>query len=450
MLLDDASLYEKLVELQKTNAKPVVWNYTANFIIGDDIVPIINVVAVHRISDYIKTYSDQIFATIHVTNAIYTKVLLPNKDKLLVKLNKELMGNLGPTAQINQNYSQIFSAFLTESGSPHVASNDRNIDKTNITEMSDLKELVIHIADRELYELRLYEMAGIWRSVTVTELLTGLMSQPIKSNGNIPINVAMVEADNKKRYFQLPIPHGVRLVDLPNYVQKYYGVYSSGVGSYLTQGYWFIYPLLNHQRFSSTNKTLTILNIPANEMYANDKSYLIYDDSVVVFSTGDSIHTDNSERVLNNLGRGFRYSIATNIIDNYRVVDDQGPYIPKGRNHVVINTEKSPTKMENIRAVPGLFTDNPWEAVSQMTAGLASLLGVQWLYANIELLYPGMPVKIIYKHKSIVQALYGTLIHVESHTATEMQSPTDKRYITNASLMIHCERVINENTPSIQ
>jgi hypothetical protein len=58
-----------------------------------------------------------------------------------------------------------------------------------------------------------------------------------------------------------------------------------------------------------------------------------------------------------------------------------------------------------------------------------------------------MPVKVLYKHKGIVQSLAGTLISVQSTTLPFLDNPTNKQYGTTAELTIHAERPINENEP---
>lgn len=446
-VLNDASLYNKLRELQNTKAKPVVWNWKAEFIVNNKIYAVQNVVSLDQFMDFDKNHTDVVFLQINIQPSLYSEVLIPNKEKLQLKLTKELQSNQRSNDKPNKSFSWQYNAFLTESASPHVMSNERDVDDNTSNDLSNIIKITVQLVDRNFYEFRLHENAGVFRGKnTVNDIIIGLLSQPLKTNGMKGLNVTMIPSDNKKQYFQMTIPQGIRLLKIPDYIQEKYGVYGTGIGCYLKNDFWYIYPLLNHQKFNNTVKTAVIVNVPPRDMLANENSYFEDSDTVTIFTSGDTYHIDQSEKVLNNIGRGFRYAIASNLLDTFCDEDEEGAYIPEKRNRVTINAEESSTGFENITVLPQRLTDNPWLYLSQIAVGLASLLTINWDYANIDLLYPGMPCKLLYKHKKVVQAVHGTLIKIEANTSSKTNLPTDKKYITSAKLTIFCERIKNELT----
>ena len=448
MLLDDSALFAKLNELRNETPKAVMWTWTGSFIVDGEVHETVMVKNINIFSDFKNNHSDLFFIQVDLSANIYTNIILPNKHKLEFKLTREMTGISSNIDIPMDNYSQQFYAYLTDPINPFVQNTNLGTDNKQTDDIANLIPVTVQLVDYSLYETRLYEFAGSFRTVTIENLLKCLYTIPIKKNGNIPTNVEIIPPDNFKEYFQLVVPNGIRLVALADWIQNKYGVYATHIGCYLRNNFWYIYPLLNHQKFNDTSKTLTVITVPTAEMASSTSSYLYYEDSLVIFTTGGANHIDPSENVLNNDGRGIKYSIASNLIDGWRGwKDDIIPHISTNRNFQIINNETSPTQIENIRAIPGLVSNNPWKHISKVALGLASMVVVKWEFCNAQLLYPGMPVKVLYKHKGIVQSLAGTLISVQSTTLPFLDNPTNKQYGTTAELTIHAERPINENEP---
>jgi hypothetical protein len=441
MIFNDASLFNKLVELRNSGIRPVVWDWSISFIVNGSTYHGLNLMSIDRLSDFTKNYSDMIFVAVQVSQTVYNKVLLPNKDNIKVKLTKTANNIIGNSNRINNSYSETFNAFMTEPSSPFVMSSTNKGGSELSDDASGFAEIVFQLVDTTTYETRLWESGGVYKACTMDQLLRGILSTPLTSLNGLTVNVDLVPADNKKQYYQTVIPNGIRLTALPAFLQKKYGVYGSGMGAYIQKGQWYIFPLLNHQRFSKTTKTLTLLNVPKKDMGAADTSYIQAEDSLFVFATGDSVHIDKSEHLLNNAGRGVRYAIGANIVDGFRDADGSSNAVPSNRNMVSVNTEVSKTGLQNVHAAPGLMTDNPYVAMSNVATGMASMLIVNWEYSNPELLYPGMPVKVLYKSGETVQTLMGTLIAAKSKTSNWLANPTDRKYVTVTELSVLCERV---------
>lgn len=441
MLYNDVSLFNKLTELRNSGYKPVVYDWSVSFIVNGNTYHGLNLMSIDRIADYTKNYSDMIFIAVQVSQSIYNNTLLPNKDNLKIKLTKTSNNVVGNSERIGESYSETFNAFLTEPSSPFVMSTTNRGGNEKDNDLGNFATVVFQLVDTATYEVRLRESGGIYKACTMDTLLRGILSTTLVSKNKATMNVDLVPSDNKKQYYQITIPNGIRHSALPNFLQKKYGVYGTGIGAYIHRGQWYIFPLLNHKRFSKTTKTLTVLNIPKQDMGASDISYIQNEDSVFLFSTGDSLHVDKSEHILNNTGRGVKYAIAANIIDGFRDADGSSNAVPSSRNLVSVNADESNTGLQNVSASPGLLTDNPFREMSTISAGISSMTIVQWDFANVELLYPGMPVKMLYKTPNDVKVVMGTLISVKSKTSNWLTNPTDRKYVTSAELAILCERV---------
>lgn len=441
MLFTDASLYDKMLELVNSRRKPAVWNWTAHFIVDNMTLPAVNVLKVERISDFVTAHSDLLVLELHITHSLYNKHLLPNKDNLKIKIVKYQQNLTGNTDRIVPSYSQIFNAFLTDASSSKAMSTSNTTEDDRTNDLSGYANIHVQAVDVALYEFRLHEVAGVYKDVTMNTLIKGLMSHPLKVLNGKSTPVDMVDSDNKEVFYQKIIPSGLRLIDLPTFAQKKYGVYATGMGNFLQNGQWYIFPLLNYKRFNTTTRTLTILNVPPKDMLTSDTSYILEKDKLFVFSSGGGGHIDMSEHVLNKNGRGFRYAINSNLIDNYRDVEGDTVKIPEGRNHVEVAGDITKTKLTNIKATDRLLSDNPFKSMSDIAAGMSSQMLLRWEFANPELLYPGMPTKILYKDKGVVKAILGTLIKVHSNAESDLQNESDKKYISVCEMTILCQRI---------
>lgn len=441
MLFDNAALYKKLVDTLKTAPKAVVWNYEGFFIVKDVTMPTININVLERIIDCNMNSSELVVVSVQVSSTMYNKFLLPNKSNLKFKLIKNPQASIGMTAAVGTTYSQTFNAFLTNPASSHAMQTAAGGSNDATDNLSGLVTIEVQLVDPLLYEFRTYEVGGIYKDVNVTNLLTGLMAQPLISNNNLDVPVDMVPADNPKQYYQMIIPNGIRLGKLPDYIQNKYGVYSSGMGVFLQKGQWYLFPLLNIKRWNETTRTLTILVIPGKEMPANDKSYILEGKALIVYSSDGGVHLDKSEHHLTNVGRGVRYSVNSNMIDNFAVASEDKVEVPVGQSMKEISTEAHPSGFANMKSNERLLSDNPYKQMSDITAGMSSLFVTRWEYANSDLLYPGMPTRILYKHGEEIKLLNGSLIKTHTKASASYQNKTDKRYVTVCELTVNCERL---------
>lgn len=438
MLLNDTSLFNKLIKLNTTGQKPVVFSWAAEIIVNGKSYSSLNFISANKIVDCTRLYSEHYVVALQISQSMYHKLLVPNKNNIQLKITKYPNNAAGSASQLSTSYSQIFNAFLIDVSNALLASNSNQIDNAITDDMSGLLEVFFECHDPALFEYRLHEVGGVYKGCTMDELITGLMTHPLSTTNGKNVPVSMIPANNTRRYYQIVIPNGIRLVKLPEYLQKRYGIYSTGLGNYFYKGRWYIFPLLNFKRYNEDNSTLTILNVPPQEMVGNENSYMVEGRNLFVFSSGNSVHFDKSEHTLNNTGRGVKFAIGSNLIDNFREAD---AVIPVGRNFISLSADPDGRGLENIHSSPAMMTDNPYVKLSEVSAGLGSILMVRWEYANTDLLYPGMPTKILYKQGNVVRSILGTLLMINSDTSNFMNNPSDKRYITVAELTIQCERV---------
>lgn len=121
-------------------------------------------------------------------------------------------------------------------------------------------------------------VGGVWRDVTMEDFLkttrTNYAQSAVVDAANKMQGIDIVTPDNQAKRDHIVVPHGTRLLDLPDYVQhKCGGVYSTGLGSYLRDRHWYLYPLLDYARAAKGEDLVTILVVPLKKFSGTARTY---------------------------------------------------------------------------------------------------------------------------------------------------------------------------------
>lgn len=429
MISDNKALFEKVMSIGDAG-NPVHFTWTAEILIGNTVIKAHALKEFARIADYVKNKFDVIHTTLMVTNTIYVGDIIPNKDSLQIRITRHGRAREGGILSGARSDSHTFDAFMLKKGSPSLAGGTEG---GAMGEMGAFAEIRFQLLPRGLTEFRLVEQAGVFRNVTMTNLLKGLLTQPLQSLKGKSLPVTVAEGDNTRTFRQFVIPTGIKLIDLPTYIQIERGMYSSGIGYYLDNAGWWLYPLTDFNRFNKVKRTLTIVYVDNEEMVGNDTSYFHNGDNLVILVNNPS-YTDSSEAALNNIGNGIRYVQQSNLLDQFRDHVEGEGIVPPGRNIRQSVAEKRPNGLNNFITPVTKFSDNPFLHMSNISPALCGKLSATWAFSRPDLLYPGMPVKYLYKDKGEVVSRTGTLTGHVSQTTSKQSSTTDNRYITGTTL----------------
>lgn len=445
MILDDVVLIENFKELASSGDKPVYWNLSAELIVDGITIPAHNVVSLDVISDYVGKISDYIYITIEVYNGLHRILRTNNSKKLKVRVIRTLTNSKGEDVPNADIIIKVYDGYLTENISKEISNHEGSGSDSDVYEdNASLYEVDLQLVDPGLNEFRLIEVSGVYRDTGLGNLIKGLLSTPVKHSDVVNYNVDLYPVTNNRKYFQVRIPDGTRLVNIANHLQRRYGLYSAGVGQYLSDGMWYVYPLLDTSRFATMERRAIIISVPTNEMVGLDNSYTIVDSTVIIHSTGQSTHRDDSDRRLFNIGGGIRAANSGNLIDRFRNHASGVTELDSENNTYTVDFDNREGILANINTKSGRWSNNIWYDSSKVITGMGSIIVTPWESSNPKLLYPGMPIRYVYKHKGKVTFVLGTLIGVKSRSISNQKTPSDSRYITSSILTIHVDTEVED------
>lgn len=442
MEFTDSSLYREVQAITESSNKPVHYTWSAEIHVGKDTYPVLKVMSIDFQDDFESKYSTEIIGRMALLGGVYAKWIYPSKDNLEMTLYRV---PLHEATDVNNTEAVIeserYRVTLVDTGNPIVEGNGANTATEDILNLTNIFEVDFQLVNKAVEQLRMISIGGIYRNVTVEDVVKGVLtseSKKVSVEGvRIPQGVDMIKASNQNKRDHVIIPHGTKLVDLPAYVHhKCGGMYSAGLGYYLFGDYWYIYPCFDSTRFNQEENTLTVVNVPRNKLPDTERSYRQDGSNLVVLATGDVKLRDDTESRQLNEGNGVRFSDANNFMDGFTTVKGNKAYVSRGKNNSEFISTERKTGLNNVPVSSNHINANPYLERSKLAKRQGSVLGFVWENSNPKLLYPGMPVKVLYLSGDEIKTIYGTLLKAHHYVQLKGKGYTDIRYATRSVLSV--------------
>lgn len=441
---------------QKVNGAPAPttsWHVTADLIKpNNEVLKIQEVNQVTTIADYSGSVGPQIMATLKMGVVFYKTHVLAERDNLKIRLTYKPQSHMGSKDPTIKPIIRTFDAILIDVIDVDMAGkmDDDSLLEQEASNLLSIKFNLIHPA---LNEMRLVEIGGIFNNCQVKDVLTSQLSYGLTSDAQEETlrdpkyegvrGVGVFPTTNDKTYDHLIIPVGTRLTKLATYIQKKYGVYGAGIGCYFQQGYWYVFPLYATQRFEETKRRMTLVILNPRDVPGNDKTFMVEKNHYTVFVSGSVDVKDNSEKTLLNTGSGLRFQRSSDLEKGLVSVSQNKAVGLRDQANKNIAIENRRQGLQNMRYTEDRFTDNPYAEYSKIAEGKGQLLTVEWAMSNPNVIYPGMPIKALYRKNKKTQFVYGTVMgHRSKLSASGNLADNDYRYRTKLVLFV-------DKTPSL-
>ncbi|WP_233874790.1 hypothetical protein [Paraburkholderia adhaesiva] len=247
----------------------------------------------------------------------------------------------------------------------------------------------------------------------------------------------MIASANQAVREHIVIPHGVRLVDVPQHIQKNCGgVYNAGMGYFLQGNQWYVYPSLDTTRFNSAPATLTVINVPSNKFAQVERTWRQSGTNLMVMATGSVKFRDPSNHAQLNLGNGVRFSDASKFMDGFVTVTDNRALASRGAiNNEFIGTAR-PNGNNNVHVSRNPVNANALEEYSKLSRAMGSSITMEWENSDPDLIVPGMPAEVLSLQNEQIQTLTGVVIGAQHYTQMRGHGAGASRYVTTTHLNI--------------
>lgn len=442
----DSALAKEIETIINSTVSDTVYFWRADIHAGDQTLPAVKVLSSDIVRDYESSFTDEVIVHLIVSAGKYAYRIYPHLKNLEITLYRE---PLGPTDGVPDDTrvieSERFVATLIDPVAINVASNSFNELDETVLDLTNLITLKFQLVNKSIDQIRMKTVGGIYRRCRVEEVVRSLLTMYSSNieidNVDIPIGVEMVPSPNQSVQQHILIPHGTRLVDAPEYIHKHCcGIYTTGLAYYYQANHWYVFPPYDSSKFEVSDKTLTVIRLPANRMPGIEKTFRKDGNNLVILATGSSQVKNDSESFLLSYGNGVRFSDASQFMTSIVKKADNKAIISRGDSNNEFITTERPNGNNLVPLSSKRITSNPWVEYSNLAARNGSLVGLVWENSNPSLIIPGMPVKLLYLEDEVIKQVYGLVIKAHHYTKTRGEGITVSRHITMSALTVFLQR----------
>ena len=439
-------------EIEAITSQPVdnltYYHWRCEILANEKVVVPLKLISIDFIRDYAGAFGDEIYLELFIGAGTYSHLVYPFKEDLRVTLIRDPIGRVDTDADVDkQSESFTFRAAVNKEASSVIEGETRYGSNAFTGDLTDILYVKFQAVDPLLEQLRMQTTGGVMRDTTTADalkyILTDVSAKIDLDEENKIHGVDMYEPSNKEPQKHIVIPHGTKLVDVPDYLQqKCSGIYNAGLGFYLQHRNWFVYPLFDFQRFDKSLKTLTLINVPKNRMPGIEATYRKTTNQVIALCTGSVRHRDDSERQQLNEGNGIRFLDARKVMDGFAAVEGNRMQVQRGENNSEFVGAQRKTGLNNVQTTPTAITSNPFQELSRLARRSGAMLQCEWQNSSYEDIYPGMPVKYMYAVNGEVQEVMGVVLGAHHYVETT-PGPTARRYLCTTVLTLCVDRKID-------
>ena len=414
MSIDNSVLFENIKELVAMGGgQSTQYLYEAFIVFDEQRWPLAAVNKIDIERDYRSAYCDSIVLEALVTGGIYSYHIYPNRNHMRVHLKRKPMlpSGLAP-ANTFQEESFVYDAVLIEAQSPLLVDEGNFSDDESIADTTGLLTINLQLMESCLAPLQALSANGIYRNVTVQDVLLALLrGRPYHDRtDDLPEGIDMVPSTNQKRYQSLVIPETIELIEIPDYLQNTYGVYTGGLGFYLQDRLWYLYPVLRTDLLYDGRRSLSLIAMDGKRMPGAETTYRLVDNQLMMIATGEAVQDDTTNALQRRQGNGVRYMDARRLLDHFSSHKNGKGFMDNTKNMVeYIGQVRKDNKAYAPYSKSGASANHAHRASTLATA-TGNLLQVEWHNANPAMVLPGMPVRYLFREHKTVRSIQGSVL----------------------------------------
>lgn len=417
MDIRESALWSEIEDVFDSGEKPVHFRYRCVVHTPEGDLTDVQVISLDVTREYRSAYSDEILIRISIPHSDYIKQLYPHRDQLTITVLKEPLGELSNSDDYDKlMQTDIYRAVLGDMSNPALTGGSKHDIDDKEMERAPYDEIDLQLISRSVEKIRMSSTSGIFVNMYTDDVLQGLLSLSCSGDRlgldrkESIVGVDVVEGDNRKERYYTIIPQGTPLIKVPDYIQNEQGgVYLYGIGFYIQNRIWYVYPEYQLNRFEEEPRNLTVVNVPNGRFPGAERTYQTDGQRTLVLATGEMVQIDTSESTQLNFGNAVRFARSDLIMGGSRIVD--GDEVTMLGDRLMMEVSATPRKTGlNFAPMSGRrITNNLFREVSDLSPRLGTYMQFTWENSDPDRLYPGMPVQYLTMKGEEVTRLYGVV-----------------------------------------
>lgn len=442
MDIQKSSLWREVQAVISAGVKNVHQMWDVTIYAGEETIIPFKLMSIDIDRDYLHNYTDYVLIDVYIPLGTYAKRLYPNINNVEIELKSITIGESADTVDLDSDVQvKRFTAVMVDTGNPIVENSIGNITSEEDLNRIDIMRVKFQLLNQALDQIRTIPTGVIYRDMTVEDVIKAELarvSQQAKVDDTQAVKgVSMVPASNKAKRSSIIIPHNVPIVHVPHHVHYHCGgVYSSGLGYYLQDKTWYVFPVYDTTRFQDGDPTLTIINIPSHQLPGIERTYRKDGDNLVVLATGKTNFKDLRNIAQLNHGNGVRFADADQLLNNFVAVKGNKAVAARAKSNTEILANERPNDINYVTQGKRPVNANPFVEYSALAARQGSGINLVWENADPSVIYPGMPTRVMYLDGDEVKELEGVLQGAHWYTSLRDPGVTARRFISTMTLSV--------------
>jgi hypothetical protein len=375
-------------------------------------------------NDYEKSVMREIWARVVIPFGMWAKCLFIARDHLTcivrrVALTQQTFDKVENADVEEFIYDTLFH--IDESNS--LAGVQYNtISRTDLDNNYPPVQVNTELLERAVEKIRKITVGAPYRNVKPEDVIKNVLAhftEDVEIEGEKAINIiSVVEAHNKEKRDHIVIPQGMPLLDVPNYIQDNCGgVYNSSLNCFCIGDKIFVYPIYQTDRFEDEKKTLTVIKLPKEFMPQVERTFRKDGEALFVLGLSDSLYKDISFAKKLNEGNGVRHADSRKFLNKFVENKDNKTKVKRKENNSEYKSEDL-LDQDFVTLSNKKINSNPFRERSKLAVRSGGTYTFQWPNSQPELLYPGMPARVLYEEDGEIMELRGVIL--TDHTSVAM------------------------------
>ena len=396
--------------------------------------------------DFANAISDDGVITVKMRLDQYQRLVLPARETLTMSITYFYAAEMSPNIQ--HNVKPVVTTYRIY---PRDTRNYNLQGNPSIDELRALVDVEFDIAGLLTEHIRMTDVGGIYESIRAIDLLRVLYHEISKDVTDTTMMISKgvdhVEPDVDKVVDYLIIPDGLRMINLPTYLNKYCGgIYNFDIGTYYYKDRWYIYPTFNAGRYTESKRTIDMYVAPPNHMPGSTRTWMLSPDlrKLSIITTGDFKQIDNRDEDSLVNGNGVKFAKASELFDSWATTKGNLSVASAADTTAEFVIKNRDSDMQQIVRIEE--TDNVAGVLTSLQLRKGYYLLVTWEASRPDLIVPGTPVRLYYMEGGKVVELEATVLKLESHTRQVNPGPQVEAMVTNTAMTLF---VTDGNVPIV-
>lgn len=345
--------------------------------------------------DYEGGYADVRVLSFMMLLGVYTFDMLPYRNDIQVDVTYIPLGeNGGGQRSDKRSFTRRYRGMLMDPSDASMTTNVSNQGSKTQLDNQPPKQVEIQLMEEYVYDLQMRSVGGKYRNMTAYDVLLAVLNKSTtymeaKDEKRI-LGVHPVGIANAERRTQIVIPHGTKIGKVPTILQEDEGgVFSAGLGCYLQDQYWFVFPLYDTAHASKKKRTVTIYCVPSDRFDGSEKTYRETDNRLVILASGDAASLNLTDNTHIQSGNGLRFLDARKILNGFAVNNGNRMLIDKASNLFEMAAKTITEGVNNIQWSAKPVSGNPFVHYSAMARMNGRIQTVQWRHGDGDMIQPG-------------------------------------------------------------